>query len=108
MGFSPRKLIESDLAEASHRMVKQFLPCFLVCKCLEGGRRARNGSMQDQIEIALSELEATESVTILYACESGSRAWGFASSDSDYDVRFLSLRPPSWRYTEPRRGWLTF
>lgn len=37
----------------------------------------------------LSAVEAEHDVTVLYACESGSRAWGFASPDSDYDIRFL-------------------
>ncbi|KWX72991.1 hypothetical protein AMQ84_24100 [Paenibacillus riograndensis] len=42
----------------------------------------------------LRAIEAEENVRILYACESGSRAWGFPSKDSDYDVRFLYLRRP--------------
>ncbi|MEK8211515.1 nucleotidyltransferase domain-containing protein [Paenibacillus sp. FSL L8-0463] len=42
----------------------------------------------------LRGIEAEENVRILYACESGSRAWGFPSKDSDYDVRFLYLRRP--------------
>lgn len=50
------------------------------------------GSMRDIIEQKLNDIERTENVTILLAVESGSRAWGFASPDSDYDVRFLYVR----------------
>lgn len=41
----------------------------------------------------LRAIEQRENVKILYAVESGSRAWGFASPDSDYDVRFVYVRP---------------
>lgn len=44
----------------------------------------------------LSEIEAAENVKILYCVESGSRAWGFASPDSDYDVRFIYVRKPEF------------
>ena len=44
----------------------------------------------------LSEIEAEFRVRVLYACESGSRAWGFASTDSDYDVRFIYVHPREW------------
>jgi len=44
----------------------------------------------------LDAIEASEDVCIFYACESGSRAWGFASADSDYDVRFLYVRRRSF------------
>jgi uncharacterized protein len=47
----------------------------------------------------LRELEARHGVTVLYACESGSRGWGFASPDSDYDVRFLYVNRLAWYLT---------
>lgn len=45
--------------------------------------------MQQKILETLKNIEAEKDVKILYACESGSRAWGFSSVDSDYDVRFI-------------------
>ena len=41
----------------------------------------------------LAELATDQGVRILFAIESGSRAWGFPSADSDYDVRFVHARP---------------
>ena len=41
----------------------------------------------------LKEIEEKEQIKVLHAVESGSRAWGFASLDSDYDVRVLDIRP---------------
>lgn len=53
-------------------------------------------TVNDQIAAELDRLAEDEDVCILYACESGSRAWGFESVDSDYDVRFLYLHPAHW------------
>ena len=49
-----------------------------------------------EIKHELLNLEETEGVRILYALESGSRAWGFPSRDSDYDVRFVYIHPCEW------------
>lgn len=46
-----------------------------------------------QIQGRLDEVEAEHGVAVLWAVESGSRAWGFPSPDSDYDCRFLHVRP---------------
>lgn len=48
--------------------------------------------MFDRINEKLLEIQEREGVFIFYACESGSRAWGFPSANSDYDVRFLYIR----------------
>ena len=45
-----------------------------------------------EINTLLSRIEASHGVRIVYAVESGSRAWGFASPDSDYDIRFIFIR----------------
>jgi predicted nucleotidyltransferase len=51
---------------------------------------------QAEIPMELERIDKDEAVCIVYACESGSWAWGFESRDSDYDVRFLYLHPPEW------------
>src|SRR3989338_652766 len=52
--------------------------------------------MHQRIQETLSSIEAEHGVRILYACESGSRGWGFDSADSDWDVRFIFCHPRDW------------
>jgi uncharacterized protein len=52
--------------------------------------------MRSAIEHALADLEEREDVRVCLAVESGSRAWGFASADSDYDVRFIYVHRADW------------
>jgi len=52
--------------------------------------------MRAVIAARLDEIEREEGARILLAIESGSRAWGFHSPDSDYDVRFVYVRPVDW------------
>lgn len=51
---------------------------------------------REQIDAKLSQVEADFGVRFLFAVESGSRAWGFPSPDSDYDVRFVYAHEQDW------------
>lgn len=55
-----------------------------------------NHSIDRDINEQLKQIEVEHQVKILLAIESGSRAWGFPSQDSDYDVRFLYCHEPDW------------
>ncbi|WP_448622750.1 nucleotidyltransferase domain-containing protein [Dickeya fangzhongdai] len=60
--------------------------------------------MRERVRGVLMDVEQQFGVRVLYACESGSRGWGFASPDSDYDVRFIYVHPPEWYLrVEPAR-----
>jgi uncharacterized protein len=49
-----------------------------------------------QIQNILTQLSQEKAIEILYACETGSRAWGFPSPDSDYDIRFIYMHKRDW------------
>lgn len=69
-----------------------------------GGSEEIIPTIAPRINAALERIEEEENVTVVYACESGSRAWGFESADSDYDVRFLYVHPTDWYLTiQPQR-----
>lgn len=52
--------------------------------------------METRILEKLNEIERDKNIEILFAVESGSRAWGFASPDSDYDIRFVYKHKTEW------------
>lgn len=52
--------------------------------------------MREHILKVLEQIEKDYDVKILYACESGSRAWGFPSKESDYDIRFIYVHRREW------------
>ena len=65
--------------------------------------------MKSRIQAELKRVAESEDLHVLYAVESGSRAWGFESPDSDWDVRFIYLRRPEWYLSvQPRRDVVEF
>ncbi len=53
-------------------------------------------SVFNEVQEHLKKIEEEHNVTVVQAIESGSRAWGFPSPDSDYDVRFVYVHPKDW------------
>jgi uncharacterized protein len=50
----------------------------------------------EKVNELIQSIAEKKGVTILYACETGSRAWGFPSPDSDFDVRFVYMHNRDW------------
>jgi predicted nucleotidyltransferase len=57
---------------------------------------AKTKIKMENIKHLLTEIERKKNIKILYACETGSRAWGFPSPDSDYDIRFIYMHERDW------------
>lgn len=55
-----------------------------------------NMNMHKKIKEHLIDIESKRNIKILLAVESGSRAWGFASDKSDWDIKFIYTRPTDW------------
>lgn len=59
-----------------------------------------NNAKRQEVQDLLESLEQKEDITIIHAVESGSRAWGFPSTDSDYDIRIIYHHKRNW-YISP-------
>lgn len=59
-------------------------------------KKSEDVALKEKVSKELSKIEKKYDVQILYAAESGSRAWGFESQDSDYDVRFIYKHKLDW------------
>lgn len=69
-----------------------------LSKCLDKANLSTNYMEKVAILTHLREVEEEYGVKILLAVESGSRAWGFESKNSDWDVRFIYVHKPKWYF----------
>lgn len=65
-------------------------------KLTMNAEEAIDGEVRTEIIRRIVEAEKEHDVKVLYAVESGSRAWGFSSPNSDYDVRFIYVHKKDW------------
>ena len=65
-------------------------------KLTMNAEEAIDGEVRTEIMRRIVEAEKEHDVRVLYAVESGSRAWGFSSPNSDYDVRFIYVHKKDW------------
>ena len=85
--------------------------CALACYAAPPPLPSRQSRL-DEISPAIVQLvaekvdmlERTQNIRVLYACESGSRGWGFASADSDFDVRFIYVHALDWSVWPRKSG----
>ena len=68
----------------------------IISNAVKTESEAVTKSARAEINRRLKQVEIDHGVKIVYAVESGSRVWGFHSPDSDFDVRFLYIRPMAW------------
>ena len=64
----------------------------------QNNNQPEQNAIRERISKHLREIEEQHHIKILYAVESGSRAWGFSSPDSDLDVRFIYVHEPEWYF----------
>ena len=64
----------------------------------QNNNQAEQYASQEKISKHLREIKEQHHNKILYAVESGSRAWGFSSPDSDWDVRLIYVHEPEWYF----------
>ena len=92
--FVPSRSIAARLPRAS--LSSEHSPVDAKNNVSDSELFAIDSDIRNIIVQYLCDIEKEFKVKILYACESGSRAWGFPSKNSDYDVRFIYVHPPEY------------